>query len=180
MGTLSASAGIVLAWLNMRGVFESIQGGRRQAAVLGLAWVAFLVSLALPSITIFGPVLGYAAAWFSIIAPVESVFQYGHLPMGVMVYLLINVANVLMVSLPLLIWRLSRGRGQWLGASLCIAMIAPWCVAWDSAGANDLLFGYYLWCVSFGMALVAIRIRWQVLVAMIATAIALAAVVLGK
>ena len=180
-GTLMTSAGISLAWLNMRGAFENVQSGRRQAAILGLAWVTFLVSLALPSITVFGPVLGFSAAWFSIAGPIESLLRYGQLPLGVIVYLAIDLANVLMLLLPLLIWWQSRGRGQWHGAMLCIAMVAPWCVAWDVSGTSGLLIGYYIWCVSFGIALVAIRIRRQVLVAMLVMTIGLAAVVvLGK
>jgi len=60
-------------------------------------------------------------------------------------------------------------------------MAGPWCVAWDANNTADLLFGYYIWCVSFGMALVATRIRWQVLAAMLVMTIALAVVVLiGK
>ena len=147
-----ASAGISLAWLTCAGAFETIQSGRRQAKVFGLSWVVFLVSLVLPSVTVFGPVSGFSAAWFSIAGPIDSVFQRGQLPIGVIIYLVIDVANVLMLLLPLLIWRLSRGRGQWHGAMLSIAMVAPWCVAWDASNTPDLLFGYYVWCVSFGMA----------------------------
>jgi len=148
------SAGIILAWLNIHGAFESIQSGRRQAAILGLSWITFLISLALPSFTVFGPVQGFSAAWFAIVGPVESLLKYGQLPIGVIVYLVIDAANILMLSLPLLIWRLRCGRGARLGALLSITMVGTWCVAWD---AGDLLFGYYLWCVSFGMALIAIR-----------------------
>jgi hypothetical protein len=179
-GTLTTSTGIFLAWLNLHGAFESMQVGRKQTAVLGLSWTTFLVSMALPSVTIFGPVYGFNAAWFAIVGPIESLLgDEALLPIGIIVYLVVDIANVLMLLLPLLIWRLSQGHGHWLSAALCVAMVAPWCVAWDAGG--DLLFGYYLWCVSFGMALVANRIPGRVFIAMLAMAIGLALIiVLGK
>ena len=170
---------MLLAWCNFRGAFESLQSGRRQTAVLALAWATFLISLALPSITVFGPVLGISAAWFSIAGPIESMFQYGQpaFGVGVIIYLVIDVANLLMLLLPLLVWRLHRGRGRHFGAALCIVMPASWCVAWDPV---NLLLGYYVWCVSFGIALLAIRIRMPVLIAMLGVATTLAAIVLHE
>ena len=58
-GTLVTSVGLLIAWLNQCGAFESLQSGRRQSVLLWLAWATFLVSLALPSIQVFGPVYGY-------------------------------------------------------------------------------------------------------------------------
>src|SRR4051794_20413116 len=57
--TLMASAGIVLAWLNLCGAFHEVQHGRRQRFLLWSAWGAFLVSFALPAMRVFGPVYGW-------------------------------------------------------------------------------------------------------------------------
>jgi len=172
-GTLVMSIGIILAWMNMRSAFERIQGGRGQATVLCLAWGLFLVSLALPSITVFGPVNGVSSAWIAMAAPIQSLLRFGEMKIGVIVFIAIDVANLLMALLPLLIWKLAHGRGQRLADCLAITMVTPWCIAWDP---DNLLVGYYLWSTSMGIALIAIRIRKWIFGGMLAMAATIAAI----
>jgi hypothetical protein len=169
-GTLMMSAGLLLAWLNYCGAFASLQSGRRQTAVLWTAWGLFLVSLALPCLGAFGMVLGYAAAWFVLSGPFMALSrgEWQHPQLLLLIHL--SAANVLILCTPFLIWRLRSGRGQGLSATLCLAMIGPWSIIWDSPG---LLVGYFVWCASFGLALVALPVRRGVLVAMVVTAVAI-------
>src|SRR5262245_21501359 len=174
-GTLVLSVGLIIAWLNVCGLFQVVQHGRKQAVVLWLAWLAFLVSLALPSVQVMKPVSGAWAAWFVIAMPVESVLKNREIRLSWIIFLGVNIANSLMVLLPLLIWRKSRGLGQWLTSALCIAMPAVWCIACNPKG---LLVGYFVWSASFGLALIALPIRWPVFAAMLVTAATVVPIVL--
>ena len=163
-GTLPMSIGLIGAWLNASGAFRVAQRGPSQLVILSIAWVTFIVSMGLPSVVVFGPVTGWNAAWFVLTVPYRAVVQGElHQPM-VLWYLLIDVANVLAALLPLIVWRLRRGGGQWLVAALCFAAIAPWSVGCDT----PMLVGYYVWCSSFLLMLVALPINWRTLVAMVA------------
>jgi hypothetical protein len=173
-GTMVLSLGVVITWLNVCGAFQALQNGRRRAAVLWLAWTVFLISLALPSIKIFGPVSGFSAAWFALQAPPGMLFDPQGQPIAAIVYAVLDIANALMLVMPALIWRLSRGRGRLLGIALCLVMVGPWCLAWNPEG---FLVGYYIWCASFGLALIGVRISGRTLMGMMAAAAVLAAVV---
>jgi hypothetical protein len=163
-GTLLTSGGLLAAWLNHCGVFARIQQGRYRAAVLWAAWAMFLASLALPSVVVFDPVMGWVAAWFALQLSFSAALEGKFAEPGFSYYLVLNAANLLALLLPLLVWRQSRGGGQWLGAALCLAMIAPWMVLWTDA----MLVGYYLWCASFLVALSAIRVSRGTLLGMLA------------
>jgi hypothetical protein len=165
-GTLLTSAGFLVAWLNLCGAFRGVQAGLRRDVILWLAWSLFLLSLALPSLTVFGPVLGYGAAWIALAMPFEHALKGDVLRPALIWYLAINIANGLALLLPLLIWRLRRGQGRWLSATLAISMVAPWFACWDT----PLLAGYYVWCASFLLALTSIRIGPRTLVAMLGMA----------
>lgn len=182
VGTLPMSVGLIAAWLNACGAFRAVQRGRRQAVLLWIAWVVYLLSLALPCMQIFSsPIRGWEAAWAVLGLPLNAVTEGKglgllgllHSPGGLW-YLLLNLANLLAVSLPLLIWRLRRGGGQWLALALCLAATGPWSVAWD----GSMGVGYYVWCASFLIAVVALPLnRWQ-LAGMAAMALASVVVVL--
>jgi hypothetical protein len=161
-GTLVASSGVLIAALSWLGAFEPLQSGRAQQVVLGLAWLAFVLSLALPSIQVFGPVLGAHAAWASLLAPL-NVFQAPD-PHGeaLVFYLPTNMANLTMSALPLVMWRVAHGKGQVLCAVLAVTMVWPWCLGWNSR----MLIGYYVWCASFMAVLLAIRMPAWVVFAM--------------
>jgi hypothetical protein len=174
-GTLVLSVGLIIASLNVCGGFQVIQQGRRQAVVLWLAWLTFLVSLALPSIKVMNPMSGAWAAWFALAMPMESILKNREIRVSWIVYFAVNIVNGLMLVLPLLIWRKSRGHGQWLTSALCIAMPAVWSIACRPPG---LLAGYFVWCASIGLALVALPIRWPLFAAMLVTAATLATIVL--
>ena len=166
LGTLLTSAGFLVAWLNVCGAFQGLQKDRRQAVLLWLAWAIFLISLALPSLTVFGPVYGYGAAWFAITVPLE-VIHSDFFRRQIVWYLAVDVANVLAALLPLLIWRLHCGRGHWIAAALALSMVATWFPCWDS----HMLVGYFVWYASFLVMLIAIPVRARTLAAMVGMAI---------
>jgi len=171
-GTLTVSSGLLMAWLNYTGAFASLQRGRRQAALLWAAWGLFLVSLALPSMPpVFGTssIYGYEAAYFVLGAPLNVWNRGSVVDLSIPWFLLMDAANLLMLVTPLLIWRITRGCGQWLGASLCVALVSTWIVTWDGA----MLFGYFVWVASMLLVLVALPVRLKTLVAMVVTAAAL-------
>jgi len=165
-GTLFLSIGVMLAWLNWRGALEPLQSGQWQMILLGLAWNLFLLSLALPSMVIFSPVDGWEAAWLAFILPLNAIRRgdifHLHLPWCVGN----AVSNILMALVPLVMWRIRHGRGQWLTAALCLAMVFPWSVGWDT----PMLPGYYVWCGGFYLALCALPIRAGTFAAMVALA----------
>lgn len=162
-GTLLLSAGVMLAFINWRGAFTPLQSGQLQAILLGLAWCSFLISLALPSVQVFGPTPGWVAAWVSITAPLTAIWKCDFAEPNVLGYFGIGLANVLMALLPVLLWRLRRGHGQWFSAALCIAMVFPWSVGWNT----PMLVGYYVWCSAFYLALCALPLRCQSLATMV-------------
>jgi hypothetical protein len=175
-GTLVASAGVIVAWLNLRGAFQAIQCERRQRMALGAAWLVFLLSLALPSVQVFNPVYGLWAAWYAYAIPIEAILRHEPPRLNWLVYLLINAANILMLLLPLVIWAQSRKFGQWLQTALCLTMPATWCLAWRMEG---LLVGYFVWCASFAVALMAMRISRATFVTMVVVTCLEAPLVLG-
>jgi hypothetical protein len=167
-GTLLTFAGLLVAWLNYCGAFERLQVGRRRAALVWLAWTTFLASLALPSIKVFGPVLGFWAAWYAVMLPADAIYR-GELLMkpGLLLFASINIANVLISMLPITLCRFPRKHIQSYMTALCIVMVGPWCVSWN----ETMLVGYYVWCSSFILALLAIPVRIWTFVAMVAAAV---------
>jgi hypothetical protein len=167
-GVLVVAAGIALVGLNWLGAFERLQKGGRQRVVLGLAWLTFLTSLFLPSVAVFNPINGAQAAWAAIALPWEALWEERP-PFGpILFYAGIDLANLLMVALPLIMWRVARVRWQILGALLGMTAVMPWCVALDTKGA---LVGYYVWSASFAIAVLAIRVPTWLLVTMTAEAL---------
>jgi hypothetical protein len=154
-GTLVASGGIIVAWLNLRGAFVAIQCEPRQQMAIWVAWLVFLVSLALPSVHVLNPVYGLWAAWYAYAIPVEGLLRHEPLHFGLIIYLSINVANVLIVLLPLVVWIRALKIKNWLTTALCFTMPAAWCFAWQP---DPLLSGYYVWCASYVLASMATRI----------------------
>jgi hypothetical protein len=177
LGSLPISIGVSLAGVNYAGLLRPLQSGRPQAALLWLAWATFLISLALPSLHVFGPVAGWEAGWAVLAMPVEAVRKGDLLHVQLLWFLMLDLANLLAVLLPLLVWRLRRSGGRWYAAVLCVVTISPWSVGWDT----PMLPGYYVWCLSFLLALAALPIGRKTLAAMFASLLlhAAAAVWLG-
>lgn len=161
--TLMVTCGLGLALLSHLGAFKRLQSGRTQYVLVGLAWVTYLVSLFTPCTT--GPfqIYGWQAAWIYLLGPVQAMFVTDS---TVELYgwpwiISIDVANVLQALLPLLIWRLSRGRGQVFATLSCLAMVGPWTTL---VMATDLYVAYYIWCASFMLVAVAVPMsRWTLL-----------------
>ena len=171
-GTLLTSGAVLLAWLNWCGLFDRLQRGNRQTMILWCAWALFLISFALPSMVAFGPILGWGAAWFVLTAPVDAVHEGKNLNLSILWFLWMNSANLLGALLPVIVWRVGRGHGQWLGLAFCLAMLSTGTVLWG----NAMLVGYYVWCASFLVALVALPVKTKTFLAMLAAVALWAAV----
>jgi hypothetical protein len=157
-GALMTSAGLLVAWLNACGLFYRFQRGRQQTALLWAAWASFLVSLALPVGELWKALYGYQAAGIFLLFAPWSPW---------------SVANILMAFLPLIVWRINRGQGQWLSVVLCVTMASAWSVCWSSSSWSlSMSPGYYVWCASFFLALLALPVRHWMLAAMIVVAVA--------
>jgi hypothetical protein len=170
-GTLITSLGFLIAILNVRGAFARWQRGWVQWVLLVVAWVTFLISLALPCLSTFS-ILGWQAAWVYLVAPFERLFGGDEVPGSVWFWLVaLDLSNILMAGLPIYLWRLSRERGEWFAAVLCVAMTGVWSLNWGMG----FFVGYFVWCASFQVALVAIPLKWQTFLAMLANVALLAA-----
>jgi hypothetical protein len=170
-GTLLTTLGLGVAILNFVGCFAPLQTGRRQRLLLWLAWCAFLVSLCLPSVRVLSTVYGWEAAWVVLVGPWERILR-GEFDPRATIWIADSLANLLLVSVPFLVWRFSRNGGRWYAAALIAAMPAPWLTVWrdDPMG---LYAGFYVWCASFYGALLALPLRRGTLAAMWLSALAM-------
>ena len=179
ISTLPASIGMAVSAANAAGMLAYVQRHTQaRAAIVTAAWGFFLLSLALPSVIVFGEVSGWAAAWTvltiipNVIAhilgfndPSESMVK----PIGaLLLYGPLSVANFILILAPLCLW-LQRYRWSWW-----ITQIAPICAsaAWIIFALDDgtkALVGYYVWCASFLIFISSQRIAWQTWCGMMAT-----------
>lgn len=172
-GTLMTSLGFLIAILNVRGTFARWQEGRTQWVLLAAAWVMFIVSLFLPCLSSVD-IRGWQAAGLYLITPLERLWSDSAPEVvGVFWFWLVamDLSNLLLACLPFYLWRLSRERGQWYAAVLCLAMTAVWSLNWGIG----FYVGYFVWCASFHLVLVAIPLRWKTFLAMSAYVVLLAA-----
>ncbi|MCE9528217.1 MAG: hypothetical protein K8R36_19420 [Planctomycetales bacterium] len=168
--TLMVTTGLGLALLSHLGAFKRLQTGRNQLVLVGLAWVFYLVSLCTPCMTGTFTVYGWQAAWIYFYGPVEAMLRKES---GFEVFawpwiVTIDMSNVLQAVLPLLIWRLSRERGQVLSVLSCLAMVGPWTTL---VMASDLYIAYYIWCASFMLLAMAVPVNRPTLMGMAALAV---------
>jgi hypothetical protein len=82
---------------------------------------------------------------------------------------LVNLANLLLVTSPLFLVLLRRGRGQGYAAILACGATAAWTT--PVPDPKDLLIGFYLWCLGQLFVLSAARLRPRTLAAMICIAV---------
>jgi hypothetical protein len=179
-GAFVLAAGLYLAWLNSRGRLEQVQTRRARPKVFWAAWLLLGVSLFLPAMkgcnnTVHqGWETATIAAQWEFSAAGEILVKRNtpsaeELPeaLGFAAWMtLINLANVLALLSPLLLWRLQRGQGQWFGAALAVAAVAVWSVPLS----DGMLIGCYMWCAGFLVLTMSYRIGWRVFAAMTAVA----------
>ncbi|MFN0020621.1 MAG: hypothetical protein ACKVP0_20375 [Pirellulaceae bacterium] len=168
--TLMVTTGLGLALLSHLGAFQRLQTGRTQLVLVGIAWVTYLVSLCTPCTTGTFTVYGWQAAWIYLYGPVEAMLRTdtGFEIVAWPWIITIDMSNVLQLTLPLLIWRLSRERGQVLSVLSCVAMVGPWTTL---VMATDLYIAYYIWCVSFMLLAIAVRVNRLTLMGMAVLAV---------
>jgi hypothetical protein len=170
--TLMTTFGLGLALLSHFGAFERLQSGRTQLVLVGVAWVIYIVSLCTPCTT--GPftIFGFQAAWMYLVIPVQALFQTDTSvePYGWPWIVCVDTSNVLQAILPLLMWRLSRKRGQVFSTMSCLGMMGPWTTL---VMATDLYVAYYIWCLSFMLLVIAVRVNRATLIGMFCLAILL-------
>jgi hypothetical protein len=165
--------GLGVACLSHLGCLNRLQQGRTQTIILWVAWLTWIVSLCLPTFSFFGQAYGWEAAWIVLVGPWERIFK-GEFDFRMSLWIADSLANLLQVALPLLIWRLSRDRGQIMAAVLLVVIVAPWLTIWTE---NNMLVGYYVWCASFYLTLLALPMRRGPLIAMFLFAISLIAMI---
>jgi|GEM_PF-5065421 hypothetical protein len=170
--TLMVSCGLGLALLSHSQAFEKFQKGNVQQFLIGLAWVTYLVSLGIPcGVGLSTFVYGWEAAWVYIWGPFsEGLKGDTASPVGWLWVICIDISNLLQAILPLHFWRLRTGRGQWLATASCLVMVGPWTTL---VMEPHLLAGYYLWCVSFMLIVIAVPVRRWTLFCMLGLSIAL-------
>ena len=168
--TLMVTLGLGLALLSHLKAFEPFQRGRTPLVLVGLAWVTFLVSLCTPCATGLTTILGWEAAWFYYWAPVSEMFDKDQTlqPVAWPWVVSVDLSNLLQALLPLYLWRLRQGRGRVLATLNCLAMVAPWITL---IFAPQLLVGYYLWCISFMLLVIAVPVSRGTLIGMIGLAV---------
>lgn len=179
-GSLALSIGLLWAWLNVRGAFRSVQTPRARPKVFYAAWLLLGVSLFLPAAKGCNNsyIYGWQTAYLCAAAEIETAQnlaqnresgpeQRVELATGFAWLTMINLANLLLVLSPLLLWRLQRGQGGALSAALGVNAVAAWAVPMREP---HLLIGCYVWCASFAVVLMACPLGRRTLLAMIAVA----------
>jgi hypothetical protein len=168
--SLMVTIGLGLALLSHLGAFERLQQGRAQLILVGVAWVTYLVSLCTPCGVGIFTLFGWQAAWTYLWEPISAIFTQQATLQGFTWPWLwsVNLANALQLTLPLLIWRLSRGRGKVLSVLICLAMIGPWTTLIMAPG---LYIAYYIWCFSFMLLVMAVPVSRATLIGMVGLAI---------
>lgn len=164
-GTLMTTLGLGVAVLNVAGCFAPLQSGRSQRLLLWLAWCAFLVSLCLPSVLVFNTVYGWQAAWVVLVGPWDRILR-GEFDPRAIIWIADSLGNLLLALIPFLVWRLLRSGGKWYAAVLIAVMPAPWLTVWGGDDPRGLYAGFYVWCASFYIALLALPLRRRTLAAM--------------
>ncbi len=181
-GSLVISIGLVVAWLNARGRLAPVQTRKARPKVFYVAWGLLAASLFLPAMKGCNnkPIYGWQTAYACAATQADGVAQLvlqgppeerpSLSDVGSFVWFtLINLANGLALLSPFWLWRLQRGRGEWFGAVLAVAVIGVWAV--PLRDPTNLLVGCYVWCAGFAVLLAAHRLRFGVLAAMCALAV---------
>lgn len=174
-GTLPFSIGITLAWLNVQGFFGWLQQKRSRPRVCCVVWLLIAISLILPSAKGCNnkPIKGWQAAQMVImaegsmlkkLATTEEPFNGANL-VFIVHFTLINLANLLILSSPLFLYRLQKGKGRHLGNALAIAAVSVWVIPWS--GPSDFLIGYYVWAGGITLLLFTVRFGWRTFSAMV-------------
>jgi hypothetical protein len=171
LGSLVLSLALLFAWLNVRGRLAKLQTRRARPKVFYAAWLLLGASLFLPAMKGCNNTVhrgwetaSMAAKWE--IGAAYEVLVKADLPsleeapaaidFGVRLTL-INLANLLALLSPLLLWRLQRDQGQCLGAVLAVSAVAVWATPMGS----ELLIGCYVWCAGFLALTISYRIGWR-------------------
>jgi hypothetical protein len=184
LGSLVLSLGLAAAWLNVRGRLASLQTRRARPQLFYAGWLLLGVSLFLPAMkgcnnstlrgwqTAQAAVMLEAGAVTELIEHPGAVLEQGDhdLREGARfwtIITLINAANLSLLLTPLLLWRLQRGKGEWLGAAFALAAVSPWAVPLRDP---EVLVGCYVWCAAFLVVLLSYRIRASTFYPMLALA----------
>lgn len=178
------SGGVTLTALNAAGFLRYWQTARWRPRWVGLGWLLFFVSLFLPSMQGCNTerLEGWEVAWVCGLAQFDSLEKLALEPesrqefldelakpsvnpiVAQLFMLSINLANVTMMLVPLvwLAWR--RDRARWVLGVLLVGATSACSLTWNP-DADDLLYGYYVWCVAMMLVLASQRIPWKYAVA---------------
>jgi hypothetical protein len=173
-GSLPLSIGITLAWLNVRGLLGWFQQRHTRARVCYVAWFLIATSLALPSVKGCNqkPVKGWQAAQMAVMAEGAALEKLATNPdridgescVFVVYFMLINLANLLALMSPLLLYRLQKGKGRLMGNTLAFASVAVWMLPWGDP--EGYFIGYYVWSGGLTLLLHTMRLGWRTFLGM--------------
>jgi hypothetical protein len=183
-GSLVLSLGLYAAWLNVRGRLGDVQTARRRPKVFYAAWLLLAASLFLPAMRGCNnsTMKGWETAHLCAVAEAAAVERFvikGERPQAeelprvvkeVGWITLLNLANLLALLSPLLLWRLQREKGQWLASASAVCAVAVWTVPLKDP---HVLIGCYVWCAGFLALTLPYRIGWKAFAAMLLLAAAL-------
>jgi len=171
---LPLSIGLSLAGLNAHGAFIRLQRSRPRSRIAYLAWMMLAVSLVLPTAkgcnqqTIRGWEVAQAVAAVEVqgvksLATGEEALDVQNV-ISLAFFTLINLANLLVLASPWLLYRLNRGKGRILANALAFATASVWLLPWDDF--PDTLVGYYVWAGGITLLFLTTRPKWWVVVTM--------------
>jgi hypothetical protein len=178
VGSLPLSIGLALVCLNAQGFFGFWQHKRSRPRLFYVVWLLIAVSLFLPSAKGCNnqTIHGWQAAQMMFVAEVEMLHEVttkqafpggGLIPLVLL--LSINLANLLILLSPLLLFRLQKGKGRLMGNALAISAVSVWVITWDNA--SGFLIGYYVWAGGITLLIQTWRIGCRVFFAMVILAV---------
>lgn len=179
LGTVPLSLGLLLSGLSWRGRLARLQTETTRPKLYLSGWLLVGMSLLLPSVGGCQTTLkGWEAAYFCAGIEVEMIhnslqadaelepqvwsdeFAY---------FSLLNLANLMFLLSPLVLWRLQRGKGRWLTTINAAALTAVWFV--PLGAGSDYRVGYYVWCGGLTLLHLAHRLHLGGLLVIGATAL---------
>ena len=161
------AAGYSLACLNSMGRLKGVQTPTAQPRLFRISWLLFAASFVLPAMKGCNnrDMLGWEAAVSCGEVAVRGAMAIGEIEFSAWVaYVLLTFANVMLLLAPLFLWRLRRGKGNFIGRLFALAAATMWCVA--ITDVNNLNLGYYVWCAAAIVLVSAYRIQWPHLILM--------------
>ena len=172
IGSLVLFIGLVATWFSWRGYLSRLQTSSARPKMFLSAWLLVGMSLFMPA---FGgcqtEVKGWECAYFCAGIEYELIRdsvvesdQSRLLTTEALTFTLLNLANLMFVLSPLMLYRIWRGKGQFLTTLLAISLPMVWLVPIDAP--MQYRIGYYVCCAGLTQIHLSYRTRTMALGAM--------------